>query len=61
MYRRRPLSQLENVVVVKCTFTVADTSLHFAVIPSQRCILAPQGPHAVLLVSAWARVCVLGS
>ena len=30
-------------------------------LPSQHCILAPQGPHAVLLVSAWARVCVLGS
>ena len=29
--------------------------------PSQHCILAPQGPHAVLLVSAWARVCVLGT
>lgn len=30
-------------------------------LPSQHCILAPQGPHAVLLVSAWARVCVLGT
>ena len=33
----------------------------FRYIPSQHCILAPQGPHAVLLVSAWARVCVLGT